>query len=186
MQHTPFQQNSSPSDRDIVVSIRNGNTDAYALLVSKYQAKIYSIFFRSVQSQAIAAELAQDVFLKAYEKLEQFSQEKQFSSWLNAIAINTLRDYWRKDGKNASFMDELDGNHTICHCTVETDVLKNKLMQVVQQLPVLYREALLLRYRDDLSIKEIADSLGIGESAAKMRLKRGIEIVSATVGGNYE
>ncbi|SIN79403.1 RNA polymerase sigma factor [Halodesulfovibrio marinisediminis] len=177
------QENSKVPDRDVVVSVLNGDTEAYALLVKKYQAKIYSIFVRSIQSQAVAAELAQDVFLKAFERLEQFSPENKFSSWINAIAINTLRDYWRKDGRKSSFTDELNVDQTHSDSTVETHILNGSIMQVVQQLPVLYRETLLLRFRDDLSVKEIADSLGIGVSATKMRLKRGIEIVSAAVGG---
>ncbi len=184
MQNSIYQDNGTASDKDIVISILNGDTEAYALLVTKYQSKIYSIFARSIQSQAVAAELAQDVFLKAFEKMEQFSPDKKFSSWINAIAINTLRDYWRKDGRKSSCTDELDLNHTSCDSTVEADVLSGSVMKVVQQLPVLYREALLLRFRDDLSVKEVAESLGIGESAAKMRLKRGIEIVSAAVEGD--
>ena len=186
MSNTTYQQNSPISDRDVIVSIRNGSNEAYALLVTKYQAKIFSIFARSIQSHAVAAELAQDVFLKAYEKLEQFSLDRKFSSWITAIAINTLRDYWRKDGHKSSFTDELDLDHAVSESTVETDILNNKIKQVIQQLPPLYREALLLRYRDDLSVKEVAESLGIGVSAAKMRLKRGIEIVSAAVEGRHE
>ena len=186
MRNTTYQQNTSVNDRDVIVSIRNGNNEAYALLVTKYQAKIFSIFVRSIQSHAVAAELAQDVFLKAYEKLEQFSLDKKFSSWITAIAINTLRDYWRKDGRKSSFTDELDLDHMVSEPTVETDILNSSIKAVIQQLPSLYREALLLRFRDDLPVKEVAESLGIGVSAAKMRLKRGIEIVSAAVEGRHE
>lgn len=181
-----YHQKCAISDGDIVASVLSGDTNAYAFLVTKYQRKIYSVFVRSIQSQAVAAELAQDVFLKAYEKLTQFSPEKKFSSWLNAIAINTLRDYWRRDGRKSSFTDELDTNYASFDSTIEDQVLNGSIMQVVQQLPVLYREALLLRFRDDLSIQEVAESLGIGISATKMRLKRGIEIVSATVEGENE
>lgn len=184
MQNVIYQENDTVSDKDIIVSILDGDTEAYALLVTKYQSKIYSIFIRSIQSQAVAAELAQDVFLKAFEKLEQFSHEQKFSSWLNAIAINVLRDYWRKDGRKSSLTEELNLDHAFCDSEVETHILNGSIMQVVQQLPALYREALLLRFRDDLSIKEVAYSLGIGVSAAKMRLKRGIEIVSTAVKGD--
>lgn len=186
MRNTNYQKECTIPDRDIVASVLSGDTNAYAFLVKKYQAKIYSIFVRSIQSQAVAAELAQDVFLKAFEKLTQFSLEKSFSSWINAIAINTLRDYWRKDGRKSSFTDELDTDYVSFDSTIEEQVLNGSIMQVVQQLPVLYREALLLRFRDDLSIQEVAESLGIGISATKMRLKRGIEIVSATVEGGNE
>lgn len=182
MRSSNHQSNDAVSDNEVVVSVLRGDTEAYALLITKYQSKIYSIFVRSIRSQAVAAELAQDVFLKAYENLGQYAHDKKFSTWLNAIAINTLRDYWRREGKKNFFTDELDIEQVFYESSVEACVLGRSIMQIVHELPDLYREALLLRYRDDLPVKEVADSLGIGVSAAKMRLKRGIQIISNAVG----
>ncbi|WP_290919309.1 RNA polymerase sigma factor [Halodesulfovibrio sp.] len=186
MRSSNHQSNDAVSDNEVVVSVLKGDTEAYALLITKYQSKIYSIFVRSIRSQAVAAELAQDVFLKAYENLGQYVHDKKFSTWLNAIAINTLRDYWRREGKKNFFTDELDIEQVFYDSSVEACVLGRSIMQIVHELPDLYREALLLRYRDDLPVKEVADSLGIGVSAAKMRLKRGIQIISNAVGVRNE
>lgn len=186
MRSSNYHSTDAVSDHEVVVSVLKGDTEAYALLITKYQSKIYSIFTRSIRSRAVAAELAQDVFLKAYESLSQYAHDKNFSTWLNAIAINTLRDYWRREGKKSFFTEELDIERVFYDSTVEACVLGRSIMQIVHELPDLYREVLLLRYRDDLTVQEVADSLGIGVSAAKMRLKRGIQIISNAVGESNE
>ncbi|WP_066856855.1 RNA polymerase sigma factor [Halodesulfovibrio spirochaetisodalis] len=182
----PRADASLQSDSEIVASIRKGNRNAYALLVKRYQSKIYSIFIRSLRSEALAAELAQDVFLRAFEKLDQYAADKKFSTWLNAIAVNRLRDYWRKEGATASQTEELDIELIDSSIGTEEQVERRTIMQAIHKLPCLYKEALLLRYRDDYSIPEVAESLGIGTSAAKMRLKRGVEAIALLVEDHHD
>lgn len=139
-------------ENDIVREVLLGDQQPFEALVREYQRQIFSLMLRSVKEQEIAADLAQDVFIKAYSRLESFDLKKRFFPWLYTIALNVVRDHVRRSGRDmhvfmedpeslASIQPEQGGNAT------ERQVDGIKLFAFIETMPPNYREALILRYK---------------------------------------
>ena len=167
-------------DAVVVERVLQGDKDAYAGLVIKYQRQIYNLMLRATSSPEEAADLTQETFIKAYEKLESYHTNRKFFTWLYTLGLNHLRDYCRR--KRPEPMDNADleklmnrGEHAEDHNRPwEAEVNSRELARAVKQLPLDYREALMLRYHEQMELSEVAEVLGIGLSAAKMRIHRGL------------
>jgi RNA polymerase sigma-70 factor (ECF subfamily) len=83
------------SDQDILTAVIAGDVNLYRELVLRYQNRIYSLFMRQLQQSALAEDLTQEVFVKAYKNLKSFRGESQFYTWLVRIALNLLSTYFQ-------------------------------------------------------------------------------------------
>lgn len=139
--------------------------------------------FRTVRDSNVAADLAQEAFTKAYVRLETFQLGKRFFPWLYSLALNVARDHLRSRGRDfhvymedpASMVSETEGGSE--HDSVERFLDGEKIFEYVLGMAPKYREALILRFRNDLTFKEIASALEITVSGAKMRVSRGLEMI---------
>jgi RNA polymerase sigma-70 factor, ECF subfamily len=164
-------------DQSLVGEILSGDVNAYALLVKRYQKPILNLMLRMTGSEQDALDLTQETFVKAYEKLEKFSPSASFFPWLYTMGLNVARDFLRKAKRSPIESHDLENVYAI-DCDQE-DRLGNqlniqKVQEQLQMLPVDYREALLLRFHEGLSVSEVAYALGLSLSAAKMRIQRGL------------
>jgi RNA polymerase sigma-70 factor (ECF subfamily) len=166
----------------LIRHILDGDAQAYAILVNRYQRPIFNLLLRMTGCRDTAADLAQEAFVKAYENLERFKLGEKFFPWLYAIAANLARDHWRRQQHAAShadtFRQALKDNPVIV--TAEEERLAclldaRRVRVCMERLPQDYREALILRFHEGLSMADIGKALGISTSGAKMRISRGIE-----------
>lgn len=167
-------------EKAIVLAVLDGNSGAFAALIEKYQKPIYNLMYRSCETVEDAADLTQETFIKAYEKLDSFDVEKKFFSWLYTIGINHARDYARKKRvqptlveHDETYMDFLPGVDSHSEF-VGRQLDQMEIEKSLKALPLDQREALVLRYREDMSMQDIADILDISLSAAKMRVHRAL------------
>jgi RNA polymerase sigma-70 factor, ECF subfamily len=164
-------------EETLVYEILSGDVNSYALLVKRYQKPIYNLMMRMTGSEQDALDLTQETFVRAYEKLEKFSPSAPFFPWLYTMGLNLARDFLRRAKRfpiesyepNDSFSIVIDQYDRLAD---QIDV--QKVSEVLQSLPVDYREALLLRFHEGLSVSEVAYALGLSLSAAKMRIHRGL------------
>jgi RNA polymerase sigma-70 factor (ECF subfamily) len=166
----------------LIRQILDGDAQAYAVLVNRYQRPIFNLLLRMTGCRDTAADLAQEAFVKAYENLERFKLGENFFPWLYAIASNLARDHWRKQQHAAGHADALrqaakDNPEQV---TAEEERLAGlldarRLRVCMERLPGDYREALILRFHEGLSMADIGKALGVSTSGAKMRISRGIE-----------
>jgi len=171
-------------DHIIVGRVLAGDRNAFGMLVSKYQVPIYNLMVRSVPSAEDAAELAQDVFLKAFARIETYRPSgNKFFSWLYAIGLNTARDYLRRiqrwkivvpHGLNPYDEQGTPGGDGGADDSEQTLADMQTLRQVLALLPMNQRETLILKYRYGMTMQEIADIFDISASAVKMRIHRGL------------
>lgn len=154
---------------------------AYEELVRRHQQWLVRfLLFLLHGRKADAEDVAQEVFVKAYLAIDGFRGDAGFRGWLRTIARRTAFDHQR-DRRTAARYEEaawesasvIDG--TSVAPGVEVAATRQLIAMLLLQLPYPYREILVLRYLEHLSVQEIAASLNIGESAAKMRLKRARE-----------
>lgn len=172
---------SSTDERELIKRFQNGDTEAFNPLVLKYQQKIYNLLYQQVGDRETARDLSQDVFLKAFQALPHFKQDSAFYSWLYRIASNCSVDFIRKQKRQKVLMfEELpsDADNTLQMTQVypspsqmmENDELGRIIRRAVHQLPPEQHRVFKLRYRRELSIKEIAVRLNKSEGTIKAHL----------------
>jgi RNA polymerase sigma-70 factor (ECF subfamily) len=181
----PSTFNRRPHDlkeNQLIRTILDGDAQAYAILVNRYQRPIFNLLLRMTGCRDTAADLAQEAFIKAYENLERFKLSEKFFPWLYAIAANLARDHWRKKQHAANHADAIrqaaKGNTE--KVTAEEERLATlldagRLRACLERLPHDYREALILRFHEGLSMADIGKALGVSTSGAKMRVSRGMD-----------
>lgn len=164
----------------IISDILAGDPDVYAILVKRYQRPIFNLMIRMTSSEEDAFDLTQETFVHAYEKLDRFKLSSRFFPWLYTIGINLARDFLRKRRTAGIGAEEL--YETQKSLPVESEQ-ENTLVEeldaqqvkvVLQKLPLDYREAIMLRFHEGMSMRDVALALGISVSGAKMRIHRGL------------
>ena len=177
-------------DQQVIRAVMNGNVNAYSTLVQQYQKPIFNLMYRITGSYEDAKDLAQETFIKAYEKLDQFRIGARFFPWLYTIGFNHAKNFVRRGNPVQRISDEdceeqsgLDylSQHEEKVCAHIDSV---RIYQALEQLPVDYREAVLLHYHEGLSMEEIAAALELSVSGAKMRIHRGIKKLREVILGD--
>jgi RNA polymerase sigma-70 factor, ECF subfamily len=169
----------------IISAVLDGEADAFEPLIAKYEKPIYNLMYRTTGSLDDAVELTQEVFLKAYDKLDQFQLGRNFFSWLYALAVNIGRDYLRHKRRHPPSIHDNPGPIAEDLQTQADPRLTEEVQSLVKALallPIDYREAVILRFQEERSMQEIADMLNLSVSGAKMRVHRGLEKLRAILG----
>lgn len=171
-------------DRDIIERVLDGDSDAFSLLVEKYQTKVYNLALRMSGNEDDAFDLAQDSFVRAWRNLGSFQFESSFSTWLFRLTSNICLDFLRAKKRRAAVSltvtDEEDEESQLAvpdpGKTPEEAVIAAEdralLTRALNELPADQRQILTLRAIDDLSYAEIAEILHLQEGTVKSRLSR--------------
>ena len=165
------------TDANLIYEILAGDAEAYAILVKRYQKPIFNLMFRMTSSDEDAMDLTQETFVRAYEKLEQFKPSSPFFPWLYTIGMNLARDFQRKVKASRTALEALSGDAdppSNAGENLHESMEAKQVSRLLQTLPLDYREALILRFHEGLSVSELASALGITVSGAKMRIHRGL------------
>jgi len=168
-------------EREAIDRVRRGEREAFAALVNAYAKPIFNLAFRMTGSIESADDLAQASFLRAYQKLNQFDTDKRFFTWLYTIALNIIRNHLKSSPAPAFRIAEINqpSSEPVEPSNPEGLVLdreKSRLLEIcLRELPPELREAVVLRYYQDLSFDEIGAITGASVSAVKMRTYRGLE-----------
>ena len=172
----------SKTESEIIARVLSGDRQAYALLVEKYKGPVFNLAYRMTGSYEDADDLTQETFIRAYQKLQQFDQNKKFFTWLYTIGINLIRNHLKKNARDISHLAAADSalkQQSQGNGRGEGDELSDdrmiRLEQVIRKLPVDLREAILLKFVQDLTFEEVAAVTGDSVSAVKMRIYRGLE-----------
>lgn len=131
-----------------------------------------------VKDQMVAEDIAQEVFLRAYRKMDEYRGEASVATWLYRITVNASKDYLRSWSYRKLIITQTFQDRQSDHST-EQEVLQklneNELVEKIMELPVKYREVLVLYYFESLKSREIAKMLGLKESTVRVRISRGLE-----------
>jgi len=150
----------------------------FGILYDRYARKVYNKCYGFSKSDDEAEDLTQDVFLMLFVKLGSFKGKSKFSSWLYSLTYNFCVNYVNRN-KERKMSDQSDQIENSEHkLPVEIDDLdlfqmrSGKLKKALNMISPEDKTLLLLKYQDDVSIKDLSALMEIGESAVKMRLKR--------------
>lgn len=164
---------------ELVARLKNGDQEVWNMVVDKYSRKVYNMALNFAGNSDDAADITQEVFLKVYNNIEKFKEEKSFTSWLLRLSKNYCIDYWRKSKYNRRSL-ELDENLKIEPAngagTPEDAVIKKYdaiyLRKKLRLLPPDLRALIIMRDIQDFSYQEIAEHLEIPLGTTKSRINR--------------
>ncbi len=167
------------TDEELVKTIvETKNTLLFGILYDRYADRVYTKCAGFSRSDDEAEDLTQDVFLMIYVKMGGFKETSKFSSWVYALTYNFCVNYVNrnKERKMSEKSENLDADDQSLSIKVEDRSLfhmrSDKLKKVLELITPEDKTILLLKYQDDVPVKELCAILEIGESAVKMRLKR--------------
>lgn len=161
----------SVDDQNLVERARSGDQQAFALLFEQYHAPILNYLHRMVSDRALAEDLTQDTFIKAYNALPRTKPDLAFKAWLYRIATNTAISHMRR-GRIVKWLPFLSDREHPEERLERSVARKADIAAALDRLPKHYAAALLLRHYQGLSLAETAQALDITENAAKLRLFR--------------
>ena len=172
-----------PSDTDLVAASLSGNRDAFGQIVGRYQSLLCSIAYSATGSVTQSEDVAQETFLTAWRQLRQLREPAKLRPWLCQIARHRTFDALRRH-KPAEPLDAADDSASLELSPPEQTISKEEeaiLWRSVGQMPEIYREPLVLFYREAHSIQRVAESLDLTEDTVKQRLSRGRKMLHAEV-----
>ncbi|KKT76212.1 MAG: RNA polymerase sigma factor [Parcubacteria group bacterium GW2011_GWF2_44_7] len=169
------------TDEAIVRQVQLGDSEAFGILVKRYEIKILHYARKFLFNYTDIEDLAQDVFIKAYNNIQSFDASRKFSAWIYRIAHNEFINAIKKKGREpVSYFDvdvlwpRLVSREKADHRANEQE-LRKMLDYCLNELDLKYREPLILYYLEELDYQEIADILHIPVSTVGVRLRRGRE-----------
>ena len=177
------------TDAELVVRTRAGDPDAFGTLVSRYYDACWRFAYHMLGERADAEDVVQDSFLRAYLAIGRYDERDQFRGWLFRILTNQCRNALTSRGRRTRrfVQDEIALESAPAPPPgLATGVEDAVLVHALGQLDPLQREALLLKYAEGLEYGEMSAMTGAGESALKMRVKRGSERLRALLGRSLD
>jgi len=163
-----------------------GDQAAFGRLMHRYTGAVFNLAYRMLGNAQDAEDASQEIFLRAYTRLESFDRTRRFSTWLLSIASNYCIDRLRRRRFAWLTLDDVAFSLPSTERGPERSALDRDQQATVQralrQLPHNYRLVTLLRYWQDLSYEEIARVTGLTESAVKTRLHRARHMLAAALG----
>ena len=167
-------------DCELVVLSSQGNKDAYAILVERYQGLIFGLAYHFLTSRAEAEEVAQEAFVRVYQQIIK-DRSLNFLPYIKRVASNLCLDRLRQRQKeqkllkNPRFQDIVEETTSLERLVIQEEV--QSLRRALNRLPQMYKEILLLYYVGEIAQKEIAQKLNLPLSIVKNRIFRGKRIL---------
>ncbi len=179
-------------DQVLIKKILAGKRSSFEELMKKYNKKIYSFVYRMVRDEEVAVELTQDFFIKIYRVMGKYNFEHKFSTWAYRICYNLVIDHVRKnqtqidslDGETVTQKQLMDSENYVSEDGfdhLEKEEMSDYVWGVVDNIPVKYRELILLRYLQGLKYDEIADITDLPVGTVKNRIFKAKEIIKAEI-----
>ena len=157
----------------------DGEPERFAPLVHAYSPGLFNLAAKMTGSRDRATEIVQETFFRAYRDLGRFDGRSRFQSWLFGICVNVCYDdgkRWRRAAMQGQEpLESLPGAAEGADDSLAARQEEARMRRCLERLPETLRAAVLLRFQEDLALGEVAKSLGIGLSAAKMRIARGLD-----------
>jgi len=179
-------QMTDNSDLEIVDRVLAGEVDAFSVIISRYQDKIFRYVYSQVNSYDEAVDLTQEILVVVFESLRSFRREAKLYTWIFSIMVNFCKNYRKKRRRfNTVPLESATGGYEIqipdTRHDPEKELVDSDSLRIVKeelfQLPDDYKEILILRDIEGLPYNDISSILGIHLSNVKVRIHRGREML---------
>lgn len=174
-----WDSRASGTDEVLVAAFKNGDARTFDALFARYRQPIFGYIYRSVGDPALAEELTQEVFLKAFPRLRQTAPDTIFKAWIYRIATTTCIDAHRAATRRPPLVRDAEAQALPAERAIadpEQHTIQDERQRAVRRtldaLPAQYRQALILRQLQDLTYAEIGEALGISVEAVTSLIHR--------------
>jgi RNA polymerase sigma factor (sigma-70 family) len=188
MMTTKLMSATAANDSELVSTSLAGNRDAFGQIVARYQSLVCSLAFSATGSLSQSEDLAQETFVTAWRQLASLREPEKLRSWLCGIARNLINNFLRNQGREPSHraesLEEICETHSpepLPHDHTISNEEQAILWRSLERIPEIYREPLVLFYREHQSIEAVAEKLELTEDAVKQRLSRGRKLLHEEV-----
>jgi len=171
-------------DRELIVRAQTGDQAAQETIVNQFSAMVFRLISRFFRTREDVEDIAQDVFLKVFARIDQVRPDENFPGWLARVTVNTCYDELRKTRRRKEAM-ETYGPEVAAEQTVvprEPDSL-GRARLALQRLDPKLRIPLVLKEVEDMSVEEIAKTMGLTQTNVKVRLFRARKKLQSMLGG---
>ncbi len=190
---SPERVREADDDWSLVRRVQAGDVAAFDQLITKYRARIYGVVYNLTSNREDAADLTQDVFIKAFQSIHRFQGQSSFFTWIYRIAINSTLSHLRKNRARTFFsLEKVDGNDPVSRELLDalTDKtghdretyireLQEKLNEAMQRLSIKHRTVVTLFEIDGLSHQEIAEITDCSVGTVRSRLHYAKQLLQA-------
>lgn len=176
------------NDAELVGASLSGNRDAFGQIVARYQSLVCSLAFSATGSLSQSEDLAQETFVTAWKQLAGLREPEKLRAWLCGIARNRINNFLRRQGREPSHqaetLEEISETHSpepLPHDHSISNEEQAILWRSLESIPEIYREPLVLFYREHQSIESVAEKLELSQDNVKQRLSRGRKLLHEEV-----
>lgn len=179
------------NDKKLVEKILAGDDTAFEQLVKIYLKPIYNFLYRLTGDSSTLDDLTQETFIKVWKNLSRFDQSKKFRTWIFTIGRNTAYDFLKKkksipftffeDGEGNNRMNEIADEKILASEVLEKADAVKDIEKSLKKIPRRYRVILIMRYKDDFSLGEIAEILGKPYNTVKSQHQRALRCLKKVI-----
>jgi RNA polymerase sigma factor (sigma-70 family) len=184
MMKTETMHTAVISDAELVAESLRGNRNAFRQIVERYQILISSLAYCATGDVSQSEDLAQETFVTAWTQLPKLQEPSKLRPWLCGVARFLISREFRRQGREPvhaaeplEMLDEMISPEPLPSDHVISQEEKAILWRSLERIPKIYREPLVLFYREHQSIEVVAHDLGLSEDAVKQRLARGRKLL---------
>lgn len=167
------------TDEEIAKAVQAGDIDAYGELITRFEAKLKRYARKFLNTRHEIDDLVQDVFIKSYTNIQSFDTSQRFSPWIYRIAHNTFVNELKRKQRGSfilfdadTILPQLPAKEMADDSALEVE-LREDIDSLLIEIPVKYREILVLYYFQELSYREIGEVLQIPTTTVGVRMNRG-------------
>ncbi len=168
-------------DQVLIKKILGGDKSSFEELMKKYNKKMFNFIYRMVREEEIAIELTQDFFIKIFTVMHKYNFQYKFSTWAYRICYNLVIDHVRKNQANIDSLDDDSVSQKLMvesknyvtedgYDVLEREEIRDCIWEAVNDIPIKYRELILMRYLQGFKYDEIADITGLPVGTVKNRI----------------
>lgn len=179
---------SMNEDKRIIERVLQGEKEAYAMIIEKYQKSLYNYVGRMIGERELALDFTQEIFIKSYSSLHTYSPQYKFSTWLFKIASNSVIDYWRKKRLNTFSIDQSLGPDEKLTFQIpdkdkaipeqhELNQTRERIENILDLIPPAIRELFVWRHINEFSYEEIAEIKSLPLGTVKNRVYQAKEMI---------
>lgn len=177
------------SDVEVIYLVLNEDKEYFEELINRYKNLVFSIVSRMVNDREDVVDLSQEIFIKMYKNLDKYSSEFKFSTWTMRITTNHIIDFRRKKrapqvSLSENYLNIEDPSTPLKE--VIADEMSEKVYNVIEELPPIYSQVLLLYHLKGFSYQEIADEIEEPLSKVKNRISRGRKLLKKSIQSSDE
>lgn len=187
------EPDAGPTNADLIARTLEGDGNAFAIIVERFQRRIHRVAFAIVRDEMEADTITQDTFIQAYTHLKKFEGRAELETWLTRIAINRSRDWLRRRRFVSLFSSDDEGRETMTvepvderpdpERTFASRQLRGAIERSVEKLSAQQKVIFRLRHYENLPLEEIAKLLGLRAGTVRAHLFRAIHKVRTELAG---